>query len=239
MRLISFELEVSHGSWAPKQAAQDPCTWAGGVCMANFGKKKKTWLKSLLKINGNSTCETNTMLYQLYLNKKYFSISKGKDCPQTSWQRPRIYRKFPPGADLGSPSSPDWLLATGWGVEGGSRIREGWFCFWDPSRDGAIKTRMNSCTVLGSGDWQEWAEGPSSDEAARLGAGHGCSDSNWQHWVARDPQLEGGALDFNLAELSWKAPVLVPVTRLIFCQDKQGYFQLTNDVWNSGLPRWC
>ena len=56
------------GAQAPRQDAQDP------YCMTRWGLhdsfEKKTWLKTLSKINGNSTCETNTMLCQLSLNKK-------------------------------------------------------------------------------------------------------------------------------------------------------------------------
>ena len=135
-RLILFELgSVPHGS--PGTKAGCP----GSLLHDQVGSawqlwKKKTWLKSLSKINGNSTCETNTMLCQLSLNKKnFFSISKGKDCPQTLWKRPRIYREVSSRRLIWDPPATltgYWLQGGGWewGVRSG---RFWWFCFRDPS----------------------------------------------------------------------------------------------------------
>ena len=149
-RLILFELgSVPHGS--PGTKAGCP----GSLLHDQVGSawqlwKKKTWLKSLSKINGNSTCETNTMLCQLSLNKKNFFFNKQRQRlpPDIVEKAQDIQGSFLKETYLGSPSNPDWLLATGWGLRVGSKIREVLMILLSgplsSSRDGAIKTRMNS-----------------------------------------------------------------------------------------------
>ena len=90
------------------------------------------------------------MLCQLSLNKKNFFFNKQRQRlpPDIVEKAQDIQGSFLKETYLGSPSNPDWLLATGWGLRVGSKIREVLMILLSgplsSSRDGAIKTRMNS-----------------------------------------------------------------------------------------------